>query len=159
MTDFFASLFSGTLFADDFLRETAIRADAYRALDDGMIDGIDSAFWEIFDRFPADQSPNETQTEDDLIWPILRRLGWTAHLRQQNLAPRGRSDVPDGLLFVDDETKDRANTHRREWRRYVFGIAIVESKRWHNAPRPPRPKRWRNDRAFNADAPLFATRR
>ena len=131
MTDFFASLFSGTLFADDFLRETAIRADAYRALDDGMIDGIDSAFREIFDRFPADQSPNETQTEDDLIWPILRRLGWTAHLRQQNLAPRGRSDVPDGLLFVDDETKDRANTHRREWRRYVFAIAIVESKRWH----------------------------
>ena len=131
MTDFFASLFSGTLFADDFLRETAIRADAYRALDDGMIDGIDSAFREIFDRFPADQSPNETQTEDDLIWPILRRLGWTAHLRQQNLAPRGRSDVPDGLLFVDDETKDRANTHRREWQRYVFGIAIVESKRWH----------------------------
>ena len=129
MTDFFSGLFSGTLFADDFLRETAIRADAYRALDDGMIDGLDSALWEIFDRFPADQSPNETQTEDDLIWPVLRRLGWTAHLRQQNLAPRGRSDVPDGLLFVDDETKDRAN-HRREWQRYAFGLAIVESKRW-----------------------------
>ena len=44
------------------------------------------------------QSPNESQTEDDLIWPLLGVLGWTASLRQQNLAPRGREDVPDGLL-------------------------------------------------------------
>src|SRR6267378_194172 len=58
-----------------------------------------------FDRFPTAQLPNENQTEDDLIWPILTRLGWTESLRQQNLAPRRREDVPDGLLFEDDAGK------------------------------------------------------
>ena len=130
MSDFFNILFSGTLFADDFLRQTVVHSDAYRALDDAALDATESAFQEIFDRFPTDQMPNESQTEDDLIWPILRLLGWTAHLRQQNLAPRGRSHVPDGLLFADDETKDRANTCQ-ESQRYAFGLAIVESKRWH----------------------------
>ena len=130
MSDFFNILFSGTLFADDFLRQTVVHSDAYRALDDAALDATESAFRKIFDRFPTDQMPNESQTEDDLIWPILRLLGWTEHLRQQNLAPRGRSHVPDGLLFADDETKDCANTCQ-ESQRYAFGLAIVESKRWH----------------------------
>ena len=84
----------------------------------------------IFTRFPTTQSPNESQTEDDLIWPILQRLGWTASLRQQNLAARGRDDVPDGLLFPHDDAKARANEFPEEWKRYGFGIAVVESKRW-----------------------------
>ena len=130
MDNFFTTPFPGTLFADDFLRETVVRSDAYRALDDETRDALESAIREIFDRFPADQSPNESQTEDDLIWPILEILGWTAHLRQQNLTPHGRSAVPDGLLFADDEAKDRANVYQ-EYRRYAFGRAIVESKRWN----------------------------
>ena len=84
----------------------------------------------IFDRFPTALSPNESQTEDDLIWPVLSRLGWTESLRQQNLAPRGREDVPDGLLFGESAAKARANTFPEEWRRYEFGLAVVESKRW-----------------------------
>ncbi len=87
-------------------------------------------FVAIFNRFPTAQTPNESQTEDDLIWPILARLGWTASLRQQNLAARGREDVPDGLLFQDAATKAEANAFREEWKRYGFGLAIVESKRW-----------------------------
>ena len=55
----------------------------------------------IFNQFPTAQTPNESQTEEDLIWPILARLGWTAFLKQQNLAAKGRNDVPDGLLFQD----------------------------------------------------------
>ncbi|EDP62397.1 putative type II DNA modification enzyme [alpha proteobacterium BAL199] len=84
----------------------------------------------IIERFPTAQTPNESQTEDDLIWPVLAALGWTATLRQQNLAPRGREDVPDGLLFATDADKDRANAHPEEWKRYGFGHAVVESKRW-----------------------------
>src|SRR5258708_31650951 len=63
--------------------------------------------------------------------PVLSRLGWTAYLRQQNLAPRGREDVPDGLLFENDAAKAQANKTREEWRRYEFGLALVESKRWN----------------------------
>ena len=84
----------------------------------------------VFDRFPISQTPNESQTEDDLIWPILETLGWTQSLRQQNLSPRGREDVPDGLLFESAELKAKANDFPEEWKRYEFGRAVVESKRW-----------------------------
>ena len=35
-----------------------------------------------------------------------------------------------GGLFADDAAKARANGCAEEWRRYAFGLAIVESKRW-----------------------------
>ena len=84
----------------------------------------------MFERFPIAQAPNESQTEDDLIWPVLHLLGWNASLRQQNLSTQGREDVPDGLLFSDQAAKDRANAFAEEWRRYELGLAVVESKRW-----------------------------
>ena len=58
------------------------------------------------------------------------QLGWKASLRQQNLSAQGREDVPDGLLFTDAAAKDRANGFTEEWKRYEFGLAVVESKRW-----------------------------
>jgi hypothetical protein len=95
------------------------------------IDELDKALEGIFSKFPTKQSPNEAQTEDDLIWKVLAALGWNAFLRQQNLAPKGRDDVPDGLLFKDDLAKVQANKTPEEWRRYEFGLAVIESKRWN----------------------------
>jgi hypothetical protein len=94
------------------------------------LDALAADLRAIFSPFPTAKTPNESQTEDDLIWPILARLGWTASLRQQNLAARGREDVPDGLLFKDAAAKAEANAFGEEWKRYGFGLAIVESKRW-----------------------------
>ena len=54
-------------------------------------------------------------------------------MRQQNLTARGRDDVPDGLLFADDDAKARGDRHVEEWRRYGHGLALVESKRWRRA--------------------------
>ncbi len=122
--------FQGSLFANDFLRESITRLDEWEALDDANLDAFESSARAVFDRFLIAQTPNESQTDDDLIWPVLEHLGWTAHLRQQNLSVRGREDVPDGLLFADDAAKDRANGFAEEWRRYELGLAIVESKRW-----------------------------
>ena len=122
--------FQGSLFSEDFLGGSIAQLADWRALDDAALDGVESALRGLFDGFPVDGSPNESQTEEDLIWPVLARLGWTASLRQQNLSARGREDVPDGLLFEDDAAKRRANGLAREWRRYGFGLAIVESKRW-----------------------------
>ena len=85
---------------------------------------------DVFNGFPSASSPNESQTENDLIWPVLTQLGWTASLRQQNLSAHGREDVPDGLLFADDAAKGRANGFTEEWKRYEFGLVVVESKRW-----------------------------
>ena len=123
-------VFHGSLFAGDLLAESIVRSADWAALDDGALDDLEASFRSVFVRFPTASAPNESQTEDDLIWPVLRCLGWTASLRQQNLTAHGREDVPDGLLFADDAAKDRANEFTEEWRRYALGVAVVESKRW-----------------------------
>ena len=122
--------FQGSLFAEDYLRESIVGTPDWQNLDDTMLEALEAGLREVFARFPTGQSPNESQTEDDLIWPVFDRLGWTASLRQQNLSVRGREDVPDGLLFADESAKDRANGFAEEWKRYAHGLAVVESKRW-----------------------------
>ena len=122
--------FQGSLFAEDFLLGFIHELPDWGSLSDAELGDMEAELLALFARFPATASPNESQTEDDLIWPVLRALGWTATLRQQNLSPRGREDVPDGLLFGDDVAKDHANSFFEEWKRYGFGLAIVESKRW-----------------------------
>ena len=136
--------FQGSLFAHDFLHESVTRLDDWRDLD---ADALEASLRDVFARFPITGSPNESQTEDDLIWPVLAHLGWTASLRQQNLSASGRQDVPDGLLFRDDAAKDRANGVTEEWKRYEFGLAVVESKRWG------RPLDRRSDRRGEETAP------
>ena len=121
---------NGGLFADDFLKGSIAELDEWQALNDASVETFENSVREVLNRFPTEQKPNESQTEDDLIWPVLVLLGWTSSLRQQNLTPRGVVDVPDGLLFADDVGKARANGFAEEWKRYELGLAIVESKRW-----------------------------
>ena len=120
----------GSLFTPDFLTETIQNVSEWNALADTDLDQFGNSIRAVFDRFPISQTPNESQTEDDLIWPVLEELGWTEALRQQNLSPRGREDVPDSLLFKNADAKARANRFPEEWKRYEFGGAVVESKRW-----------------------------
>ena len=141
------SAVQGSLFAHDFLTESVVQLADWQAIDDAALDALNGELRAVFDRFPTAQTPNESQTEDDLIWPILAHLGWTASLRQQNLTAHGRDDVPDGLLFADAATKDRANGFAEEWKRYEFGLAVVESKRWQ------RPLDRRSGRAGEQTAP------
>ena len=122
--------FRGSLFANDFLCESIIGSPDWQAIDDSALNSLKASVRDVFDGFPIAGSPNESQTEDDLIWPVLLQLGWKASLRQQNLSAQGREDVPDGLLFTDAAAKDRANGFTEEWKRYEFGLAVVESKRW-----------------------------
>lgn len=120
----------GSLFTSDFLTESIQDVSEWNALGNADLAEFEEVVRGHFDRFPITQKPNESQTEDDLIWPILEALGWTETLRQQNLSPKGREDVPDGLLFESVETKAKANGFPEEWKRYEFGRAVVESKRW-----------------------------
>ena len=137
----------GSLFARDFLTESISQLSDWPAVDTAALNAFEGALRSLFDRFPTDRTPNESQTEDDLIWPVLGALGWTASLRQQNLSSHGRDDVPDGLLFADEATKGRANRCRQEWQRYEYGLAVVESKRWQ------RPLDRRSDRQGEQTAP------
>ena len=85
--------FQGSLFAHDFLHESVTRLNDWRDLDAASLDALEASVRDVFARFPMAGSPNESQTEDDLIWPVLEHLGWTASLRQQNLSASGRQDV------------------------------------------------------------------
>jgi hypothetical protein len=126
-----ASLFtSGTLFTQDYLLEGILDSPQYASIDP-VATRLQLA--KIIEGFPHASSPNEATTETDLIWPMLAALGWTDYLTQQNLSATGRVDVPDGLLFIDAAAKAKANEHPEEWRRYQFGAAIIESKRWARA--------------------------
>jgi hypothetical protein len=99
------TIFQGSLFTSDFLTQTITSNAEWHTLHDAEIDALSSDISAIFAQFPTSQSPNETRTEDDLIWPILLRLGWDQYMRQQNLTVKGREDVPDGLLFADAAAK------------------------------------------------------
>jgi len=122
--------FQGNLFASDFLTDSIRRMPDWAALSSEQVKATETSLKRIFSAFPTSQTPNESQTEDDLIWPVLNALGWQASLRQQNLAVKGREDVPDGVLFVDEDAKAKANSYSEEWKRYGIGVALVESKRW-----------------------------
>ena len=125
-----ATPFHGSLFANDFLQDSVTHLADWRNISAADLDTLEYSVRDVFNGFPSGSSPNESQTEDDLIWPVLAQLGWTASLRQQNLSAHGREDVPDGLLFPDAAAKDRANSFAEEWKRYEFGLAVIESKRW-----------------------------
>ena len=120
----------GSLFTSDFLTESIQVQPEWSAMSDCEIDAWETALRAIFDNFPVTRTPNEGQTESDLIWPVLEALGWEDFLVQQNLSPRGREDVPDGLLFESAEMKAKANCFQEEWKRYGLGRVVVESKRW-----------------------------
>ena len=122
----------GSLFAPDFLNqsESISELPEWGDLDDTTLNDVEIHLRAIFERFPYDGHPNESQTEDDLIWPTLNCLDWTATLRQQNLSGVGRTDVPDGLLFADDAAKRRAIGIKDGSAQYAIGVTMVESKRW-----------------------------
>ena len=121
---------AGALFTQDYLSEGIAKTAAYAAVDAQAARAHLAA---IFAGFPHGSGPNEATTESDLVWPVLAALGWGDYLTQQNLSATGRVDVPDGLLFIDTAAKAKANAHPEEWRRYEFGAAVVESKRWGRA--------------------------
>lgn len=123
-------VFQGSLFTSDFLTQSIANNADWNTLSTADIDSLGNDLTAIYAAFPTQQAPNESRTEDDLIWPVLRRIGWNDAMRQQNLTVKGREDVPDGLLFANLEAKAQADTFSEEWKRYEFGQAIVESKRW-----------------------------
>ena len=119
----------GSLFTRDFLLEGIADTEAWKALGAAEVEIFRAAVAAAFHDFPVGGKPNEAQTEDDLIVPVLKALGWTQYLRQQPSAKR-RENVPDILLFADADFKKRANAEKQQPHRYRHGVAIVESKAW-----------------------------
>ena len=121
----------GGLFTPGFLEVTIKDLEEWDEVSDAEIGRLEAVIRKIVADFTVGRSPNEAETEDGLIWPVLKALGWTDSLPQQNLSPKGRSDVPDGLLFADRKSFDAANSHAEEWKRYAHGCVLLEAKRWN----------------------------
>ena len=100
----------GHLFTDYFLTDAL--CDAVRPLYDGLT---------------AAHNPNEATTEQELIRPVLGALGWTDCLPQQGAARN--EDIPDFLLFPDDDARARAIKARDPGDRFRHALVIEESKR------------------------------
>lgn len=126
-------MLGGHLFTRDYLLEGVKRAPQWRALDDGAFADFETNARKVLAGFPINGRPNEAQTEKDLIYPVLEALGWTDVQVQETLSAKGRKQVPDALLFASAEQKTLAVAEPQPFKRYAFGLAIMEAKRWARA--------------------------
>jgi hypothetical protein len=72
----------GQLFTSDFIREGIRETVGWNGAEAPFID-FRKRIVEIFVAVPASSDLNEAQTEDDVIVPVLKALGWGEYTRQQ----------------------------------------------------------------------------
>jgi hypothetical protein len=120
---------SGGLFTEYFLTEGVQASAGWGAIGDERLAGDRSTLAAFIDDFQNRHSPNEAETERDLIEPVLRLLGWADFLPQQTAAKKGRSDVPDYLLFRNAKAKANAGPLPSN-QKYKLGSSILEAKSW-----------------------------
>lgn len=120
----------GSLFTQEYLLEGIKDSEAWKALDESAVAAVRAAVHERLTAIQKVKRANEAETETEVIWPVLRALGWQHSLPQQNLSFGGRDKVPDGLLFADSDAKDKA-TAEQSWGRFRYGLCIMEAKRWN----------------------------
>lgn len=122
-------MIQGGLFTRDFLMEGVTEEDAWRSLSAERVATARDEILGCLSRLTAHQNPNEAETEKELIFPVLKAIGWDHVLPQQNQSALGRQDVPDGLMFADAEAMARAAAEK-PWQRFQHGLCVLESKRW-----------------------------
>lgn len=120
----------GALFTREYLLDGIRESDAWKALDDSKLTAIRAGIEKRLAAIRKFKKPTESETEAELIWPVLAALGWQHYLPQQNLSFGGREKVPDGLLFGDGEAKDKAAAEKGA-SRFRHGLCIMEAKRWN----------------------------
>ncbi len=114
----------GQLFTQYFLTD-GIRATPERRAQAPAFAQFRDAARRLFQDFANSHNPNETQTEQDLIRPLLELLGWTDDLPRQTSS--GGEDIPDLLLFPDPQAKTRASSSKAS--PYLEALAVTELKR------------------------------
>ena len=120
---------NGNLFSEYFLHEGITTMPGWSDIDADRIAQARTSISAFLSDFDRRRSPNESETEDDLIQPILSLLGWNDFLTQQTASKKGRSDVPDYLLFPSDSAKrDAAPLSAAD--KYALGVSLLEAKAW-----------------------------
>lgn len=123
------ALIDGRLFTRDFLLEGIRETESWLTLGQDTVDNLRIKAKAAIDALAARRSPNEAQTEDDLVYPLLETIGWIDRDVQPNASVKARLDVPDALLYPDTDAKALAGG-LDPWARFQHGLCIVEAKRW-----------------------------
>ncbi len=124
-------MLKGSLFTKNYLTQGILESEEWKQINDKEIESFRNDLKETFNQFPISGKPNESTTEDDLIKPVLKSLGWYDFLSQQTTSKKGREDVPDLLLFENSEAKQKANKEKQQATRYRFGLSFLEAKAWN----------------------------
>ena len=120
-------MLSGGLFSRYFLDTGIATTPAWNALQLAGTDAFAAAARACVDEFRAASDPNEAVTEQRLIFPVLKLLGWDL-LPQQGT--ERREDIPDALLFTDPAAARQAMATRQRAGRFRHATVVHESKRW-----------------------------
>jgi Eco57I restriction-modification methylase len=121
----------GKLFSQDFLLDGIKTTPVWEALPDEALNIFFADLQRIYAPLATNSQLNEANTEADIIEKVLDLLGWQdLTLKQVTATSTRRDDVPDFLLFPDEQAKQTARAEKREDNRYRHGIAILEAKRW-----------------------------
>ena len=120
---------AGQLFTHYFLTEGIRATSDWQSLisQSDSFEAFRGGVRQRYENLSHAQDPNEAQTEQDLIRPVLDLLGWTDYLPQQ--ATTGHEDIPDHLLFLDAASRARAAATSNARTRFRFAAVIEESKR------------------------------
>ncbi len=118
---------SGQLFTQYFLTDGIHTTAEWESVGDEYSE-FRSAIAPLYDNFSVRANPNEAETEQDLIRPVLELLGWKDYLPQQGSAQH--EQVPDHLLFMASEAKDQAAARAKTADRYQYAMVVQESKRF-----------------------------
>jgi hypothetical protein len=119
----------GGLFTQFFLSEGIGDTPEWAVLDDAALDARAAELKASFDKFPIGGKPSEATTEHDLIFPIVKALGWE-YLPQVTVGEGKDRERPDALLFVSADAKAQANRKKNEADRYPFACVVQENKAW-----------------------------
>jgi len=120
----------GRLFTKEFLEQGIRDTPEWESISDAAVERLVAKLRTIIEAALRRRGLNEAVTEQEVILPTLRALGWVALLPQQTTSRRRRTDVPDLLLFASEDDKEQALAAPNEADRYPHAVLISESKRW-----------------------------
>ena len=126
-------MISGNLFIRDYLLEGIERTDQWKAFKEKDFLALKERLQVLAGKFLRIAKPNEAETEKEFIYPVIEALGWTDYQVQQILSQKGRKQVPDALLFADTAAKSLAVGEAQQWKRFQYGLAVLEAKRWNRS--------------------------
>tara|TARA_R100001224_G_scaffold100084_2_gene71014 strand:+ start:310 stop:732 length:423 start_codon:yes stop_codon:yes gene_type:complete len=140
-------VFQGALFTRDWLKEGIAETPEWQSLASDAVGLLWNEARTLLLDHAGRKKPTEAETEDQLIYPLLEMLGWQYKSVQQNMTTKGRKDVPDALLFADEEAAERAKTlargnafatARRLWKRSAGIDRSIARDRGSRASHPLR---------------------